>query len=113
MRFDRIQVPLTSSAWDFVMAEIEKLSVGKALDKLRRADTPDPKSTQIDGKIGELDAEINRMRATRSRVERDQRAGAARDIAPEVTATRSGSKTILLWIVVAIFIAALIFIAAF
>jgi len=93
------------------MAEISKLSVGRALDKLRSADTPESRGAQLDGKIGELDAEIHRLRATRSRVERDQRAGSARDIAPEVSATRSSKRT-LLWITVAIVIAIVILTAA-
>ena len=93
------------------MAEISKLSAGRALDKLRSSDAPEARMKQIDGKIGELDAEIHRLRATRSRVERDQRAGSARDIEPEVTAT-DRSKRNLLWISVAIVIAAVIVTAA-
>ena len=93
------------------MAEISKLSVGKALDKLRSADAPEARMKQLDGKMGELDAEIQRLRATRSRVERDQRAGSARDLAPEVTTARS-SKRILLWITVASVMAIAILTAA-
>jgi hypothetical protein len=57
------------------MAEINKLSVGRALDKLRATDGPQTKMAQLEGKIGELDSEIHRLRAVRGRVERDQRAG--------------------------------------
>jgi len=55
------------------MAEINKLSVGQALDKLRR---PDMQSTQtrLDEKMDALDKDIQRMRAINRRLERDQRA---------------------------------------
>ena len=55
------------------MAEINKLSVGQALDKLRR---PDVQSTQtrLDEKMDALDKDIQRMRAINRRLERDQRA---------------------------------------
>ena len=58
---------------DFAMAEINKLSVGQALDKLRR---PDVQSTQtrLDEKMDALDKDIQRMRAINRRLERDQRA---------------------------------------
>ena len=55
------------------MAEINKLSVGQALDKLRRSDVPS-KQTRLDEKIDALDEDVQRMRATRRRFERDQRA---------------------------------------
>ena len=51
------------------MAEINKLSVEKALDKLRK-DAPKSKGEQRDEKMEELDAEIKRMRAQRLRLER-------------------------------------------
>ena len=92
------------------MAEINKLSVGQALDKLRGTDVPDAKMEQLDGKIGELDAEIHRLRATRIRVERDQRVGSTRDIEPEVTAPH-GTKHKFLWIIVAVVIIIVISIA--
>ena len=55
------------------MAEINKLSVGQALDKLRR---PDMQSTQtrLGEKMDALDKDIQRMRAINRRLERDQRA---------------------------------------
>ena len=40
------------------MAEISKLSVGQALDKLRGTDAPSSKMTQLDGKIDEIDKEL-------------------------------------------------------
>ena len=55
------------------MAEINKLSVGQALDKLRRPDVQS-KQTRFDEKMNALDEDIQRMRATRRRLERDQRA---------------------------------------
>ena len=55
------------------MAEINKLSVGQALDKLRRPDVQS-KQTRFDEKMDALDKDIQRMRATRLRLERDQRA---------------------------------------
>ena len=55
------------------MAEIGKLSVGQALDKLRRPDVQS-KQARFDEKMDGLDEDIQRMRATRRRLERDQRA---------------------------------------
>jgi hypothetical protein len=61
------------------MAEIKKLSVGKVLDKLRGADAPkESKITRLDEKSKTLDEEIQRLRAARRRLERDQRAGSTR-----------------------------------
>lgn len=55
------------------MAETTKLSVEKALNKLRGADTPKPKSKKRDEDIEILDEEIQRMRAQRLRLEAHQR----------------------------------------
>ena len=55
------------------MAGIKKLSVEKALNKLREADARQSNSTQRDGQIDALDEEIRRMRAQRLRLERSQR----------------------------------------
>jgi hypothetical protein len=63
---------------DSTMAEISKLSVGQALDKLRNADVSKSKITRLDEKIETLDQETQRLRATRRQLERDQRAGSAR-----------------------------------
>ena len=55
------------------MAEINKLSVGQALDKLRRPDVQS-KQTRLHEEMDALEEDIQRMRATRRRLERDQRA---------------------------------------
>jgi hypothetical protein len=54
------------------MAETNKLSVGKVLDKLRR-ETDDPKSkvTRLDDKLDTLDEEVKRLRAMRRRLDGD------------------------------------------
>jgi hypothetical protein len=51
------------------MAEPGKLSVEKALNKLRK-DSPKSKSEQHDEKMRALDAETKRMRAERLRLQR-------------------------------------------
>lgn len=56
------------------MAEITKLSVGQALEKLRGTGGPRPKMSQIDEKINALDEEVRHLRATRHRIERGQQA---------------------------------------
>jgi TolA-binding protein len=55
------------------MAETTKLSVEKALEKLRRSDPPKAKNARLDDKIDTLDEEIKRMRAQRLRVDQRQR----------------------------------------
>jgi hypothetical protein len=55
------------------MAETTKLSVEKALEKLRGSDELKSKSARLDETIDELDEEIKRMRAQRLRLERHQR----------------------------------------
>ena len=58
------------------MAEINKLSVGKVLDKLRSNDAQkDAKATQLEKKINTTDEEIQRLRAASSRIKRGPRAG--------------------------------------
>jgi hypothetical protein len=55
------------------MAEINKLSVGKVLDKLRRNDAPEKsKIMQLDEKTKTIDEEIQRLRTAGRRVGRDQ-----------------------------------------
>jgi hypothetical protein len=54
------------------MAETPKLSVEKALQKLRSADAPKSKNARRDEEIDALDEEIKRMRAQRLRLERHQ-----------------------------------------
>ena len=60
------------------MAKTTKLDVGKALDKLRGTDLPKSKMTRLDENIDALDQEIQRLRAARRRVERDQRDGSTK-----------------------------------
>ena len=55
------------------MAEINKLSVEKALEKLRGRDQPKTKNARLDEKAAQLDEEIRRMREQRLRLERHQR----------------------------------------
>ena len=55
------------------MAETPKLSVEKALEKLRKADAPKSGREQRDDDIAKLDEEIERMRAQRLRLERHHR----------------------------------------
>ena len=54
------------------MAETSKLSVEKALKKLRAADAPKTKSARSDEKIDALEEETRRLRAQRLRLERHQ-----------------------------------------
>ena len=70
----RVEVICVHCFRDFTMAEINKLSVGQAIDKLRGKDAPKSKMDQLDQKIYELDDEARRLRAERHRIERDQRA---------------------------------------
>ena len=55
------------------MAETTKLSVEKALQKLRGSDPPKSKNARLDEKIGTLDEEIKRMRAQRLRLDHRKR----------------------------------------
>lgn len=55
------------------MAETSKLSVEKALDKIRADDAQKSQSARRDEKMDALDEEIKRMRAQRLRLERHQR----------------------------------------
>lgn len=90
---------------DFAMAEINKLSVGQALDKLRRT-IPKSKQARLHEKMDGLDDEIQRMRATRRRLERDQRAaestGNDAQRANEGRANKKGSFSMPVWMVLAI-----------
>ena len=49
----------------------QKLDVGKALDKLRSRDEPKSRMTVLDEKNKALDEELQRLRAERRRLERD------------------------------------------
>jgi hypothetical protein len=57
----------------FAMAETPKLSVEKALEKLRKTDTPKSRNAQRTDEIQALDEERKRLRAQRLRLERPQR----------------------------------------
>ena len=61
------------------MAETPKLSVEKALEKLRAADAPKSKNTRRTEEMEALDDEIKRMRAQRLRLDRHQRRSTERD----------------------------------
>ena len=70
------------------MAEIIKLSVGQALEKLRGTDPPKARMARLDEKIDTLEQETQRVKAMRRRLERDQRAGQTRRDTQEANATR-------------------------
>ena len=55
------------------MAETKKLSVEKALNKIRAEDAPKSRTERRDEEMDKLDEEIERMRAQRLRLERHQR----------------------------------------
>jgi len=55
------------------MADTPKLSVEKALEKLRKSDRPKSKDERHEEQMGALDEEIKRMRAQRLRLDRHQR----------------------------------------
>jgi hypothetical protein len=83
--------PSVPSVEDFAMAEINKLSVGQALDKLRRPDGQS-KQTRLDEKMDALDEDMQRMRAMRRRIERDQRAAEMAASDAQGMNARSGNK---------------------
>jgi hypothetical protein len=61
------------------MAEINKLSVGKVLDKLRSDDAKNSsKIEQLDEKIKTIDEETQRLRAQRNRLKRGRQGGTTR-----------------------------------
>jgi len=55
------------------MAETKKLSVEKALNKMRESDARQAKSSRREEEMDALDEEIKRMRAQRLRLERRQK----------------------------------------
>jgi hypothetical protein len=61
------------SAGSIIMARIRKLSVEKALNKIRADDAPKSRSEKRDEEMTALDEEIKRMRAQRLRLERNTR----------------------------------------
>jgi hypothetical protein len=62
-----------NSELEVAMAETTKLSVEKALEKLRGSDSPKAKNARHDEKMDALDEEIERMKAQRRRLEQHQR----------------------------------------
>jgi hypothetical protein len=63
----------------FAMAETPKLSVEKALEKLRAADAPKSKNARRTEEMEALDDEVKRLRAQRLRLERHPRRSTERD----------------------------------
>ena len=63
---------VSSSTKAGMMAEINKLSVEKTLNKIRADDAKQSKEAAFNDKIDVLDEEIGRMRAQRLRLERHQ-----------------------------------------
>ncbi len=61
------------------MAETPKLSVEKALEKLRAADAQKSKKAGLTDKTEALEDEIKRLRAQRLRLDRHQRRTTERD----------------------------------
>jgi hypothetical protein len=90
------------------MAEINKLSVGKVLDKLRSNDASVSKIAR-DQKIDELDKEIQRLRSANRRLERDQRAGLTLRDAPETNPRRVAKTKLLAWLLGLIVLCLLVF----
>ena len=93
------------------MAEIHKLSVGKALDKLR-GNVPGSKNAQRDKKIDALEEDIQRMRATRLRLERDQQAAEPNGRNIQVPNNKKGPRWLILAILVPLLLVSIIFYAA-
>ena len=69
------------------MAEINKLDVGKALDKMR-TETPKARMAQLDEKLGELEEETRRIRAMSNRVGRSPQAPSTLDGSQRANASR-------------------------
>ena len=57
------------------MAEITKLSVGKALEKLRTNDVPTSKTARLDEKSKALDEKLQRLRAATRGLRQGQQGG--------------------------------------
>jgi hypothetical protein len=63
----------------FAMAETPKLSVEKALEKLRAADASKSKDARRAEEMDAIDEEIKRLRAQRLRLDRHPRRSTERD----------------------------------
>jgi hypothetical protein len=57
------------------MTVTSKLDVSKALERLRGTEAPKARIKQLDEKIGALDEEIQRLKATNRQLARSQRTG--------------------------------------
>jgi anti-sigma-K factor RskA len=88
------------------VAEINKLSVGGAIDKLRRADVQSSQ-VRLDEKMDALDEDIRRMRATRRRLENDQQAAKLAAGNAQGSASSSNKKGAPFWAFLAIVVAIL------
>lgn len=64
---------------EVVMADTRKLSVEKALSKIREADARKSTSARTNEESTAIDEEIKRMRAQRLRLERHQRRSTKQD----------------------------------
>ena len=65
-------------ATEATMAEINKLSVGEALDKMRNSNVKVSRITRLEAEMEEIDKETQRLRAERRRIERDQGGSSSR-----------------------------------
>ena len=88
------------------MAEIHKLSAGKALDKLR-GNAPESKSAQRDNKISALEEETPRMSAMRRRLELDQQAAKAGGRGAEAATDKNGNYTVSKRLIITVLVGAL------
>jgi hypothetical protein len=89
------------------MADTSKLSVGKALEKLRGTDAPKSRMTRLDEQISALDEETRRLRAQRRQLERGQR-GSSSSTQTESVRTDAPTRAVL----VALLVVAVIFAAS-
>jgi hypothetical protein len=64
--------PAVQGRWRTIMAENNKLSVEKALQKIRARDAKQSKGAPFDDKINALSEQVERMRTQRLRLERHQ-----------------------------------------
>src|SRR3954454_5470952 len=64
--------PTVQGRWRTIMAENNKLSVEKALQKIRARDAKQSKGAPFDDKIYALSEQVERMRTQRLRLERHQ-----------------------------------------
>ncbi len=81
------------------MAEINKLSVGQALDKLR-GNMPESKRARLDKTMDALEEDIQRMRTARFRLERDQQAAESKVRNAQQPNNKKGPLSIPRWLVV-------------